>query len=92
MKRTAKNLILLLPMCCAVFFAGSSPAYACGTAQWTSEKFVSSFEVTNSVGIDRQFLDFWGKFRDTVMPDESSDKSEHKKHTQKDSKNEKNKK
>ena len=61
MSRLAKNLILTTALVSAIFIVDLSSAEA-----------VSSQEKNYppcTVGIELQYMDFWGKFRDTVMPD-----------------------
>ena len=66
MRRLAKNLILATAAVSAIFLVDLSSAGAASLHQQpcVTEKFCPI--ETDSL---RQYLDFWGKFRDTVMPD-----------------------
>lgn len=61
MSRLAKNLILTAAVVSAMFIADPSNV----EAAIYSEK-ICPLDTDNS----RTYLDFWSKFRDTVMPDE----------------------
>ena len=59
MRRLAKNLILTAAVVSAIFLVDFSHVEA-----FTQEK-ICPFSTDSS----QQYLDFWSKFRDTVMPD-----------------------
>ncbi len=66
MRRLAKNLILATAVVSAIFFVDLSYA---GAASLHHEKACTS-ETNFSLETDAwQYIDFWSKFRDTVMPD-----------------------
>ena len=66
MRRLAKNLILATAVVSAIFLVDLSSA---GAASLHYEKPCAT-KITYSLETDNlQYLDFWGKFRDTVMPD-----------------------
>jgi hypothetical protein len=70
MKRLAKNFILATAAVSAIFFVDPSPTVAANLQhETTSEKFYS-IETTR---LPLRNLDFWSKFRDTVMPDKPQD-------------------
>ena len=62
MSRLAKNLILATAVVGVIFIVDLSPVEA---ANLNNEKFCPIDTYSDS----RQYLDFWSKFRDTVMPD-----------------------
>ena len=62
MRRLAKNLILATAVVSVIFIVDLSPVEA---ANLNNEKFCPIDTYSDS----RQYLDFWSKFRDTVMPD-----------------------
>ena len=67
MRRLAKNLILATAVVSAIFIVDLSSAGAASLhyqQPCTTEK-ICSLNADSSL----QYLDFWGKFRDTVMPD-----------------------
>ena len=67
MRRLAKNLILATAAVSAIFFVDLSSA---GAASLHYEKLCTTERFYPiETGTARQYLDFWGKFRDTVMPD-----------------------
>ena len=66
MRRLAKNLILATAVVSAIFIVDLSSAGAASLHQQPC--------ITEKIGLIesdslRQYIDFWGKFRDTVMPD-----------------------
>ena len=66
MRRLAKNLILATAVVSAIFFVDLSHA---GAASLHCEKAFSA-EIICSLETDAWlYMDFWSKFRDTVMPD-----------------------
>lgn len=68
MRRLAKNLILATVAVSAIFLVDLSSAGAARLhyeTAWHTKK-ICPFETDNT---ERQYMDFWGKFRDTVMPD-----------------------
>lgn len=68
MRRLAKNLILATVAVSAIFLVDLSSA---GAASLHYEK-TCYIEKSCPIGMDnfeKHYLDFWGKFRDTVMPD-----------------------
>ena len=67
MRRLAKNLILTTTVVSAIFIVDFSSA---GAASLPQEKPCLS-EKIYPLGTDvaEEYLDFWSKFRDTVMPD-----------------------
>ena len=67
MRRLAKNLILATAFVSVMFLVDLSAAEAANFHYPTacSTKKISPL----NPDIEHQFLDFWGKFRDTVMPD-----------------------
>lgn len=62
MSRLAKNLILATAVVSALFIVDLSSVEA---ANLNQEKFCP----INNCDDARQYVDFWSKFRDTVMPD-----------------------
>ena len=62
MSRLAKNLILATAVVSAVFIVDLSSVEA---ANLNNEKFYPINNYSDSL----QYVDFWSKFRDTVMPD-----------------------
>lgn len=67
MRRLAKNLILATATVSAIFIVDLSP---CGAAAIHFEKNCHEKICPLETGILKQHVDFWSKFRDTVMPDE----------------------
>ena len=68
MRRLAKNLILATAVVSAIFIVDLSDAEAASLQYekiYTTEK-ICPLDADSS----KNFLDFWSKFRDTVMPDE----------------------
>ena len=68
MRRLAKNLILTAATVSAIFLVDLSPVEA---ASLNQEKVCPYFNLTDEDSLN--YLDFWGKFRETVMPDEPQD-------------------
>ena len=70
MSRLAKNLILTAATVSAIFLVDLSHVEA---ASLCYEKvcFTKEFSLTDEDSLN--YADFWGKFRDTVMPDEPQD-------------------
>ena len=68
MRRLAKNLILTTAIVSAIFFVGHSSA---GATALYYEKFCVTEKICpiEADKVSRNYLDFWSKFRDTVMPD-----------------------
>ena len=66
MRRLAKNLILATAVVNAIFFVDLSHA---GAASLHYEKPCTSEIICLLETDGRQYIDFWSKFRDTVMPD-----------------------
>ena len=66
MRRLAKNLILATATVSAIFFVDLACAEA---ASFQCEQFCIKKICPTTSGDSLQYLDFWGKFRDTVMPD-----------------------
>ena len=66
MRRLAKNLILTTAVVSAIFIVDLSP---CGAASLPVEKICHEKICPLDTDISKQYLDFWSKFRDTVMPD-----------------------
>lgn len=64
MRRLAKNLILATSVVSAIFLVDLSFAGATALNSPCTVKKICPLETDNI-----QNLDFWGKFRDTVMPD-----------------------
>ncbi len=64
MRRLAKNLILAAAVVSAIFSVDLSDAEA---ANFHCEK-ICPLDTD-----EKKYLDFWSKFRDTVMPDEPQD-------------------
>ena len=67
MRRLAKNLILATAVVSAIFIVDLSAAEAAGFRYEAAQEQIS--ERFFLPDVDRQNLDFWSKFRDTVMPD-----------------------
>ncbi|MCR5834564.1 MAG: hypothetical protein K6G55_07960 [Selenomonadaceae bacterium] len=65
MKRLAKNLILATAVVSAIFFVGCS----CAEAAHGNRNYC----MMRTDRVPYYNLDFWSKFRDTVMPDEPQD-------------------
>lgn len=65
MRRLAKNLILAAAVVSAIFIVDLSTSEA---ANFQCEK-ICPLDADSS----KKYLDFWSKFRDTVMPDEPQD-------------------
>ena len=63
----AKNLILATVAVSAIFIVDLSP---CGAAGLQFENICHEKIRPMDTGILKQHLDFWAKFRDTVMPSE----------------------
>jgi len=72
MRRLAKNLILTTAVVSAIFFVDPASAGATCLQQICTAEKIYSLETYDDV---RNYVDFWGKFRDTVMPrpDEQQD-------------------
>ena len=66
MRRLAKNLILATAAVSAIFLVDLSAAEA---ANVYGEKFFITEKICPLYTDDKQYIDFWSKFRDTVMPD-----------------------
>ena len=66
MRRLTKNLILTTMIVSAIFFVDHSSA---GAATLHYEKFCATEKICSIKTADLTYLDFWSKFRDTVMPD-----------------------
>ena len=67
MRRLAKNLILATAVVSAIFFVDLSSA---GAASLPQEKPCLIKKICPlGTDISKKYLDFWSKFRDTVMPD-----------------------
>ena len=64
MRRLAKNLILATAVVSAIFFVDCSLAEAAHHRTYHAEK------ICPLCADDMVYIDFWSKFRDTVMPDE----------------------
>ena len=67
MRRLTKNLILATAVVSAIFIVDLSP---CGASSLLKEKTCYEKICLLDMEISKQYLDFWSKFRDTVMPDE----------------------
>lgn len=65
MRRLAKNLILATAVVSAIFIVDLSSAGAASLHEKPCATKICLLESDNA----KQYLDFWGKFRDTVMPD-----------------------
>ena len=66
MRRLAKNLILTTAVVSAIFIVDLSSA---GAASLTCEKPCLTEKICPlCMEIHKHYLDFWSKFRDTVMP------------------------
>lgn len=61
MRRLAKNLILATVAVSAIFFVDLSSAQAVSLHEKNCPLVTDIIEL--------RYMDFWGKFRDTVMPD-----------------------
>ncbi len=70
MKRLAKNFILATAAVSAIFFVDPSPTDA---ANFQHETTAEKFYTIDANRLPLQSLDFWSKFRDTVMPDKPQD-------------------
>ncbi len=70
MTRLARNFILATAVVSAIFFV--DPA---STAAAASENFcgIKKIRPPTTNELTQNYLDFWSKFRDTVMPDEPQD-------------------
>lgn len=67
MRRLAKDLILATAVVSVIFFVDLSTAEA---ANYYYETACSIKKICPlDADTERQYLDFWSKFRDTVMPD-----------------------
>ena len=66
MRRLAKNLILATAVVSAIFLVDLSSA---GAASLHYQKPCTTEKICSLEADSLQYLDFWGKFRDTVMPD-----------------------
>ncbi len=66
MRRLAKNLILATAVVSAIFIVDLSSA---GAASLHCQQPCSIEKICSLEADNLQYLDFWGKFRDTVMPD-----------------------
>ena len=67
MRRLAKNLILATAVVSAIFFVDLSDAAAASNFEKTCRQEKICPLYANG---SKKYLDFWSKFRDTVMPDE----------------------
>ena len=67
MRRLAKNLILATAVVSAIFIVDLSSAEAANFNEEISERNARQFSICPE--FDCRYLDFWSKFRDTVMPD-----------------------
>ena len=65
MRRLAKNLILTTTVVSAIFIVDLSSAGAASLPESCHEKKICPL-ISDS---NMNYIDFWGKFRDTVMPD-----------------------
>lgn len=66
MRRLAKNFILTTAVVSAFFFVDPSSTGATSLQQiYTAEKIY----IIDAHKATRNYIDFWSKFRDTVMPD-----------------------
>ena len=66
MRRLAKNLILATAVVSAIFLVDLSSA---GAASLHYQQPCTTEKICSLNADSLQYLDFWGKFRDTVMPD-----------------------
>ena len=66
MRRFAKNLILATAVVSAIFLVDLSSA---GAASLHSQQPCTIKTICSLNADSLQYMDFWGKFRDTVMPD-----------------------
>lgn len=66
MRRLAKNLILTTAVVSAIFFVDPASAGAACLQQICTAKKFYPLEIYYDT---QNYIDFWGKFRDTVMPD-----------------------
>ena len=67
MRRLAKNLILTTAVVSAIFIVDLASA---GAASLPQEKTCLTKKICPfGTDIAKEYLDFWSKFRDTVMPD-----------------------
>ena len=75
MRRLAKNLILATAVVSAIFLVDLSSAEATSFAQGSTIFSRAPEKITplKTDNIKRKYIDFWSKFRDTVMPDEPQD-------------------
>lgn len=74
MRRLAKNLILATAVVSAIFIVDLSSAEASNL-----NKKISEQSMTLCPEFNCRYLDFWSKFRDTVMPDEPQNNNPPKK-------------
>ena len=65
MRRLAKNLILAATLVSAIFIVDLSTAEASNCTQM----FITGHTTIIRPDFDQRYLDFWSKFRDSVMPD-----------------------
>lgn len=66
MRRLAKNLILATAVVSAIFLVDLSSA---GAASLHYQQPCTTEKICSLNADSLKYLDFWGKFRDTVMPD-----------------------
>ena len=76
MRRLAKNLILATALVSAIFIVDLSTAEA---ANFNQTFVQGQSAVVIRPDFDRRYLDFWSKFRDSVMPDEPQNNNPPKK-------------
>ena len=67
MRRLAKNLILATTVVSAIFIVDLSSAGAVSLHCEKSCRYEKIYPVITDTA--KRYLDFWSKFRDTVMPD-----------------------
>ena len=70
MERVAKNLIIAMLIGSALFVAGLSSA-SDGRANCTNYHEIETKSTSFTQKSDEKDSEFWSKFRDSVMPDES---------------------
>lgn len=69
MRRLAKNLILATAVVSAIFLVDLSSLEASTIHNATTQSLAAKKICPLETDIEMQYLDFWSKFRDTVMPD-----------------------
>ena len=69
MERVAKNLIIAVLILSAVFVAGLSSA-SDGKANYSNYHEIET-KTTFKTNLDEKDSEFWSKFRESVMPDDS---------------------